>query len=83
MKEAAAKLRGHIQYYGVTFDFQSVNTFVFNIQKIMFKWLNRRSQRKSFGWEKFKLLLDKINFPEAKICVNARPTPFNAPIYFF
>lgn len=68
MKDAAAKLRGHVQYYGVSHNIRSVSTFVYNVQNIMFKWLNRRSQRKSFGWEKFKLLLDKINFPEAKIC---------------
>lgn len=68
MKEAASKLRGHIQYYGVSHNFRGVSTFAYNVQRIMFKWLNRRSQRKSFDRDKYQLLLNKINFPEAKIC---------------
>lgn len=68
MKSTASRLRGHIQYYGVSHNFHCVSTFVHNVRRILFKWLNRRSQRKSFVWEKFQLLLDKIKFPEAKIC---------------
>lgn len=65
---AAAKLRGHIQYYGVSHNFASVGKFVYQVKRILFKWLNRRSQRKSFTWEKFGLFLTRIKFPEAKIC---------------
>lgn len=68
VKDAASKLRGHIQYYGVSHNIRAVGTFVHNVKKILFKWLNRRSQRKSFVWEKFQLLINKLNFPEAKIC---------------
>lgn len=68
METAAAKVRGHIQYYGVSFNGVDVNTFIFRVTRILFKWINRRSQRKSFDWEKFKLFLDKIKFPEVKIC---------------
>ncbi len=68
MKVAAAKARGHIQYYGVSFNLTKVNSFIYRVTKILFKWVNRRSQRKSFMWEKFLLLLDSVNFPKAKIC---------------
>ena len=68
MKIAAAKTRGHIQYYGVSYNFVSVNKFIYKVKSILFKWLNRRSQRKSFSWEKFLILLDRIKFPKAKIC---------------
>lgn len=68
MKIAAAKARGHIQYYGVSHNFATVSTFIRKLRDILFKWLNRRSQRKSFDWEKFQMLLDRINFPKAKIC---------------
>jgi RNA-directed DNA polymerase len=43
-----SKLRGHIQYYGVTFNIKSVDKFIRHAVEIMFKWMNRRSQRKSF-----------------------------------
>jgi hypothetical protein len=68
MKTAAAKTRGHIQYYGVSHNLENVSTFIRKVTEILFKWLNRRSQRKSFTWEKFQMLLDRINFPKAKIC---------------
>ena len=68
MKIAAAKVRGHIQYYGVSHNSKTVNTFVFRVTNIIFKWLNRRSQRKSFCWERFCKYLDRISFPKAKIC---------------
>jgi len=68
MKLSAAKLRGHIQYYGVSHNFAAVSSFVFRVTRTLFKWLNRRSQRKSFNWEQFQKFLNRVNFPEAKIC---------------
>lgn len=68
MKIAAAKTRGHVQYYGVSHNAHAVGRFVFKMKEILFKWLNRRSQRKSFNWEQFIRYMDKINFPKAKIC---------------
>jgi group II intron reverse transcriptase/maturase len=68
MKIAAVKLRGHIQYYGVSHNQAHVSIFVYKVIRILFKWLNRRSQRKSFEWEKFQQFLDRVNFPKAEIC---------------
>ncbi len=68
MKTAAAKLRGHVQYYGVSHNYRAVEVFVHKTEHILFKWLNRRSQRKSFNWEQFQEFLIRINFPGAKIC---------------
>jgi group II intron reverse transcriptase/maturase len=48
-----SKLRGHINYYGVSHNEEHVSLFVRRAEKILFKWLNRRSQRKSFNWETF------------------------------
>lgn len=68
MKLAISKLRGHIQYYGVTHNYGNVNKFIREVGKILFKWLNRRSQRKSFAWEQYQKLLERVEFPKAKIC---------------
>lgn len=62
-----SKLRGHIQYYGVSFNSKAVNTFVHQAVKIMFKWLNRRSQRKSFTWDKFNLFIKRNPLPKVKV----------------
>ena len=66
-KAFCAKLRGHIQYYGVTFNGKQVARFIQWTTRTMFKWLNRRSQRKSFDWKKFELFKEKFPLPAAKI----------------
>lgn len=68
MKLATAKLRGHIQYYEVSHNYASVDEFVMRAKRILFKWLRRRSQRKSFNWDQFQKYLLRENFPETKIC---------------
>lgn len=62
-----AKLRGHVQYYGVSLNFKMVAKFLHEAKKIIFKWLNRRSQRKSFDWDKFNLFIKKHPLPNAKV----------------
>lgn len=66
-KTFCAKLRGHVQYYGVSFNIKMVAKFLHEAKKIIFKWLNRRSQRKSFDWNKFNLFVKKHPLPSAKI----------------
>lgn len=50
---AAAKLRGHYQYYGVSYNAPKLNHYYFAATEALFKWLNRRSQRRSFTWDRF------------------------------
>lgn len=66
-KTFCAKLRGHVQYYGVSFNTKMVAQFIHETRKIIFKWLNRRSQRKSLDWNKFILFVKKHPLPNAKI----------------
>ena len=63
------KLQGHIAYYGVTFNLHSVNAFTFLATRIIFKWLNRRSQRRSFSWERFQKFLTNYPLPKVKVYV--------------
>ncbi len=53
IKKLNQKLRGHYQYYGVTDNTKSVKSFA-NIAKwLLFKWLNRRSQKRSYSVDTF------------------------------
>eukprot|EP00828_Plagiopyla_frontata_P031562 TRINITY_DN41384_c0_g1_i1.p1 TRINITY_DN41384_c0_g1~~TRINITY_DN41384_c0_g1_i1.p1 ORF type:complete len:255 (-),score=-7.05 TRINITY_DN41384_c0_g1_i1:625-1389(-) len=61
------KLRGHVQYYGISFNYKAVQGFISKSVKIFFKWINRRSQRKSMTFDKFALFLLKFPPPKAKI----------------
>lgn len=62
-----AKLRGHIQYYGVSFNTKWVENFRYRATHILFKWLNRRSQKKSFTWEQFMLFMARYPSPPARV----------------
>lgn len=63
-----SKLRGHAQYYSVSFNIKQVQKFFWEATKIVFKELNRRSQKKSFTWEKFEKFLERFPLPKIKIC---------------
>jgi group II intron reverse transcriptase/maturase len=62
-----AKLEGHIRYYGVSFNCAHVSKFLRAATRILFKWLNRRSQRKSFDWKQFNEFLKANPLPRVRI----------------
>jgi len=62
-----AKLRGHINYYGVSHNAEYVAKFIHEAKRIVFKWLNRRSQRKSFTWESFEKYMETHPLPTVRI----------------
>lgn len=53
IKKINQKLRGHYQYYGVTDNTRSVKSFLNTTRYLLFKWINRRSQRRSYSLETF------------------------------
>ena len=55
--ELNAKLRGYYNYYGVNGNYASLNQFFQQAKRILFKWLNRRSQKRSYTWTGFQELL--------------------------
>lgn len=67
MKTVNSKLRGHYNYYGVINNFESIDKYYKQVRQILFKWLNRRSQRKSFNWNQFDALLIRHNMEKPRI----------------
>ena len=70
MDRLSVKLLGYYRYYGVTDNFWKLQEFFYHTKRALFKWLNRRSQRKSFNGEKFEKFLNKFPLPEPKIYIN-------------
>ncbi len=62
------KLRGYYNYYGVRGNYQSLNSLVYRIWQLLYKWLNRRSQRKSYNVTGFKELVKDFGIAKPKIC---------------
>jgi RNA-directed DNA polymerase len=66
-KTFVAKLRGHIEYYGVSFNPPSVRIFVTEATRILFKWLNRRGGRRRLTWEKFQRFIRAYPLPPIRV----------------
>jgi RNA-directed DNA polymerase len=50
------KLRGYYNYYGICGNIKSLLDFFNGAMRLLFKWLNRRSQRRSFNYAGFREL---------------------------
>jgi RNA-directed DNA polymerase len=63
-----ARLRGHYNYYGLRGNSGSLSRFFNWAMDCTFTWLNRRGgKRKSFTWEQFTQVLDRVKI--ARPCI--------------
>jgi RNA-directed DNA polymerase len=65
-----AKLTGHYQYYGISGNMRLISRFYHLTVRLALKWLNRRSQRKSFYWATFQNYLEHYPLPKPRIVHN-------------
>ena len=63
-----AKLLGHYNYFGVSGNYRCLQQYYREVIAMTYKWLNRRSQRKSISWEKFLRFLEVTRVPKPRIC---------------
>jgi len=66
-KILSAKLRGHFQYYGVSGNYRGIMKYYTLTIRLIYKWLNRRSQKNSFNWDGFNKYLQRHPLPKPKI----------------
>ena len=62
-----AKLRGYYNYYGIIGNSQSLKEFFELARKILYKWLNRRSQRRSFNYRGFVQVCEHFGIEKPRI----------------
>jgi group II intron reverse transcriptase/maturase len=65
-----AKLAGHYQYYGVSGNMRGIARFYYRAVRLVLKWLNCRSQRRSFTWDGFRTYLGHYPLPKPRIVHN-------------
>lgn len=61
------KLIGHYRYYGIAGNKLAITKFRDQTVKLAYKWINRRSQRKSYDWVQFNRFLKYNPLPLPKI----------------
>lgn len=71
-RQLNAKLRGYYNYYGVRGNYASLRQFFEQAMRILYKWLNRRSQRRSYNWAGFRELLKEFQVERPRIVARPR-----------
>ena len=65
-----AKLLGHFRYYGMSGNSRSIMNFYYRVRRLVFKWINRRSQKKCMDWAAFSLYEKRHELPRPRIYHN-------------
>ena len=61
------KLIGHYRYYGISGNYKSIERYYQETKYLTYKWVNRRSQKASFNYEKFWEYLKRYPLPLPRI----------------
>ena len=67
MLKVRQKLLGYYGYYGVRGNMKSLSKLYYACLQLLFKWLNRRSQKRSYNWIGFNEMLSHFEIPPPKI----------------
>ena len=70
---ARMKVMGHLSYYAITDNLERCSYYVYRAKRIVFKWLNRKSQRKAYTWEQFYQALHLLDWPTVTIRKDLNP----------
>ncbi|WP_341812054.1 hypothetical protein [Wolbachia endosymbiont (group A) of Conops quadrifasciatus] len=54
-------------YFGISGNYRCLSQFYRSITRLAFKWINRRSQKRSMKWEQFNHYLLVNPLPKPKI----------------
>ena len=73
LRRAKVRVQGHLNYYAITDNAESCQRYRHLTRRALFKWLNRRSQRKSYTWAAFQQALRHVSWPQVRIRVNLNP----------
>jgi len=68
-----AKLRGYYNYYGVMGNYESLDEFLYQVKRLHWKWLNRRSQRPSYTWDGYSMLIQHFALARPRIVAFTKP----------
>lgn len=60
-------------YYAITDNSKRCGDYVYHATRILFKWLNRKSQRNSYRWEGYLQVLNWLKWPTARVRQDLNP----------
>lgn len=73
LRKAKTKVTGHLAYYAITDNSERCITYTYHVTRILFKWLNRKSQRRCYTWEGYQQALNWVGWPKPTIRKDLNP----------
>jgi len=73
LRQARARVIGYLNYYAITDNLERCSFYVYRTERILFKWLNRKSQRKAYTWSSFTQALIWVRWPKPRIRKDLNP----------
>jgi group II intron reverse transcriptase/maturase len=73
IRQARTRVVGHLNYYAITDNAERCSYYVHCATRILFKWLNRKSQRNTYNWKKFRQALTWADWPRVRIRKDLNP----------
>ncbi len=69
-KKVNQMLVGYYNYYGITDNGRSLSNLLNRVDRTLFYWLNRRSNKKSYTWGQYNQMKEYYSLAEPKVHVN-------------
>jgi group II intron reverse transcriptase/maturase len=73
IRQARTRVVGHLSYYAITDNSERCSEYIYRASRILFKWLNRKSQRKGYTWDDFRQALTWASWPKPSIRKDLNP----------
>ncbi len=73
LRLARSRVVGHLSYYAITDNSDRCRYYVRRSERILFHWLNRKSQRRAYTWSSFVQALTHVGWPTSRIRVDLNP----------
>jgi len=73
IRQARIRVIGTLNYYAITDNTKRCSTYLYRATQILFKWLNRKSQRKGYNWAQFRQVLDLLEWPSVRVRKDLNP----------
>jgi len=73
LRKAKIRVAGHLNHYAITDNSERCNSYVYHATQALFKWINRKSQRPSYIWDRFRQALNHVGWPKPIIRKDLNP----------
>lgn len=73
LRQAVIRVKGYLNYYAITDNSKQCARYVYYATRILFKWINRKSQRRAYTWVGFAQALEWVKWPKPRVRWNLNP----------